>query len=125
MTDPIVKQALEIQPPDVKQQMDRARRALNAARPSSPEPIDSELEKACQEMESIFLNFLLKEMRNTINKSELISGGTAENIYTGMLDTELSKVMAERGGIGLSEILQDQLGKGLEKMPGQGKPALP
>ena len=112
MADPIIKQALEIQPPDVKQQLDRARRALTARPSSSAEPNDAELEKACQEMESIFLNFLLKEMRNTIHKSEFISGGTAENIYTGMLDAELSKIISERGGIGLSKILQDQLGKG-------------
>jgi flagellar protein FlgJ len=120
MTDPIVKQALEIQPLAVKQQMDRARRALKAAGPESSKPTDSELEKACQEMESIFLNYLLKEMRNTINKSGFINGGTAENIYVGMLDTELSKVISERGGIGLSKILQDQLAKGSEIEPGPG-----
>ena len=120
MADPIVKQALEIQPLDVKQQMDRARRALTAAGPQSAKPTDSELEKACQEMESIFLNFLLKEMRNTINKSGFINGGTAENIYTGMLDMELSKVISERGGIGLSKILHDQLAKDSEIEPGPG-----
>ena len=120
MTDPIVQQALEIQPLDVKQQMDRARRALTAARSESAKPTDSELEKACQEMESIFLNYLLKEMRNTINKSGLINGGTAENIYTGMLDTEMSKVISERGGIGLSKILQDQLAKESELEIGPG-----
>lgn len=120
MADPIIKQALEIQPLDVKHRMDQARRALSAARPASEAPTDSELEKACREMESIFLNFLLKEMRNTINKSGFISGGTAENIYTGMMDAEISKVIAERGGIGLSKILHDQLGKELAKEPDQG-----
>ena len=120
MTDPIVQQALEIQPLDVKQQMDRARRALTAAGSESAKPTDPELEKACQDMESIFLNYLLKEMRNTINKSGLINGGTAENIYTGMLDTEMSKVISERGGIGLSKILQDQLAKESELEIGPG-----
>ena len=120
MSDPIIKQALEISPLDVKQQLDRARRALTAKHPSSAEPHDAELEKACQQMESIFLHFLLKEMRNTINKSGFISGGTAENIYTGMLDTELSKIISERGGIGLSKILQDQLGKGSDIDSGPG-----
>ena len=111
MTDPVIKQALEVQPLDVKQRLDQARRALSVARRGSEEATDSELEKACQEMESIFMNFLLKEMRNTINKSGFIGGGTAESIYTGMLDAELSKVMAERGGIGLSAVLYEQLGK--------------
>lgn len=120
MADPVIKQALDVQPLDVRYRMDQARRALSAAHPASAAPSDSGLQKACQEMESIFLYLLIKEMRNTINKSGLISGGTAENIYTGMLDAELSKVMAERNGIGLSKILYDQLGKGLETQPDPG-----
>ena len=119
MSDPVIKQNLELQPLDIKHRMDQARRALSVERPATEAPTDSELEKACQEMESIFLNFLLKEMRSTINKSDFISGGTAEKIYTGMLDTELSKVIAERGGIGLSRILYDQLDKRLAKEPDQ------
>ena len=120
MTDAVIKQALEVQPLDVKQRLDQTRRALSVAGQGSEEATDSELEKACQEMESIFLNFLLKEMRNTINRSGFISGGTAENIYTGMLDAEISKVIAARGSIGLSKILYEQLGKDMEKKPDQG-----
>ena len=120
MSDSVIKQTLEIQPPDVKRRMDQVQRALSAERPASDAPTDAELEKACQEMESIFLNFLLKEMRNTINKSGFISGGTAENIYTGMLDAELSKVISARGGIGLSKILYEQLGQDTEDKPDQG-----
>jgi Rod binding domain-containing protein len=120
MTDPIIKQPLEVPPLDVKHRLDQMQRALSATPQESEAPTGSELEKACREMESIFLNFLLKEMRNTISKSGFISGGTAENIYTGMLDAELSKVISERGGMGLSKILYDQLVKGLEKEPHQG-----
>ncbi|MBW2411195.1 MAG: rod-binding protein [Deltaproteobacteria bacterium] len=120
MSDTVIKQTLEIQPPEVNHRMDQVRRVLSTERPAAEAPTDSELEKACQEMESIFLNFLLKEMRNTINKSGFISGGTAENIYTGMLDAEISKVIAARGSIGLSKILYEQLGKDMEKKPDQG-----
>ena len=120
MADPIIKQTVAVQPLDVKHRMDQARRALSAAHSGSGAPSDPELEQACREMESIFLDFLLKEMRNTIHKSGFINGGIAENIYTGMLDAELSKVIAERGAIGLSKILQDQLGKGSQKEPDQG-----
>ena len=120
MSDTVIKQTLEIQPPEVNHRMDQVRRVLSTERPAAEAPTDSELEKACQEMESIFLNFLLKEMRSTINKSGFISGGTAEKIYTGMLDTELSKVIAERGGIGLSRIMYDQLDKRPAKEPDQG-----
>ena len=120
MSDSAIKQILAVQPLDVKHRTDQARRALSAERPASEALTAAELENACQEMESIFLNFLLKEMRNTIAKSGFISGGTAENIYTGMLDAELSKVIAARGGIGLSKILYEQLGKDTENKPDQG-----
>ena len=120
MSDSVIKPTLEIQPPDVNRRMDQVQRALSAERPASDAPTDAELEKACQEMESIFLNFLLKEMRNTINKSGFISGGTAENIYTGMLDAEISKVISARGGIGLSKILYEQLGQDTEDKPDHG-----
>jgi Rod binding domain-containing protein len=120
MSDPIVKQSLQLPPQDLKQHVARAQHALGAARRSSTGPNDSELEKACQEMESIFLSFLLKEMRSTINKSGLNGGGTAETIYTGMLDAELSKLIAGRGGIGLAKILQEQLGRGLAKETNSG-----
>jgi flagellar protein FlgJ len=119
MSDSIMKQALEAQTLVVKHRMEQVRREITAAPSASEASSDSGLEKACQEVESIFLSLLLKEMRNTINKSGFISGGTAENIYTGMLDAEISKVIAERGGIGLSKILHDQLGKRLEKEPAQ------
>ncbi len=120
MPDAVIKQTPEIQPLEVKRRMDQVQRALSAERPASDVATDIELEKACQEMESIFLNFLLKEMRNTIKKSGFISGGTAENIYTGMLDAEISKVISARGGIGLSKILYEQLGQDREDKPDKG-----
>ena len=60
-------------------------------------------------MESLFLHYLLKEMRSTIDKSGFISGGRAEEIYTSMLDSEMAKEAARKGGIGLAELLLRQL----------------
>ena len=97
MTDPILKQTLPLQILNGTQQVDHVQRVLNAKRRLSSERMDSELEQACQDMESIFLNYLLKEMRATINRSGLVSGGTAEDIFTSMLDTEISKGMVQVG----------------------------
>jgi flagellar protein FlgJ len=102
-------------------QADRAQRTLTASIPSSSGKIDPKLQKACQEMESIFINYLLKEMRATIARSGFVSGGTAENIYTSMLDMEMSKGIAGNGGIGLSRILMDQLSGGSEKQDGHAR----
>jgi flagellar protein FlgJ len=71
---------------------------------------DSKLQATCREMESLFLTYLLKEMRATVDKSGFISGGKAEEIFTSMLDVELSKRMSDAGGIGLSSLLFRQLG---------------
>ena len=61
-------------------------------------------------MESLFIHHLFKEMRATIHKSGFISGGNAEEIYTSMLDAEMSAKISTRGGIGLTEMLLHQLG---------------
>ena len=71
---------------------------------------DPRLRAACVEMESLFVNYLLKEMRATVNKSGFISGGQAEEIFTSLLDVELSQKISASGGIGLSSILLEQLG---------------
>ncbi len=71
---------------------------------------DPRLNAACAEMESLFLSHLLKEMRATVEKSGFIDGGQAEEIFTTLLDVELSKKMSVAGGIGLANILFEQLG---------------
>jgi Rod binding domain-containing protein len=71
---------------------------------------DPKLRAACAEMESLFISHLLKEMRATVEKSGLIDGGQAEEIFTSLLDVEISKKMSAAGGIGLSAILLEQLG---------------
>jgi flagellar protein FlgJ len=60
-------------------------------------------------MESLFLSHLLKEMRATVEKSGFMDGGQAEEIFTSLLDVEISKKMSAAGGIGLASILLEQL----------------
>ena len=71
---------------------------------------NAEMRNVCRQMESLFIHHLLKEMRATIHQSGFISGGRAEEIYTSMLDAEMAIKISERGGIGLSEMLLQQLG---------------
>jgi flagellar protein FlgJ len=83
--------------------------AFKSLTPPKTGQSDPKLQAACQDMESLFLTYLLKEMRATINKSGFISGGKAEEIFTSLLDVELSKKMSDAGGIGLSSLLLRQL----------------
>jgi peptidoglycan hydrolase FlgJ len=72
---------------------------------------NAELKKACREFESVLTNEMLKSMRNTINKSDLLSGGEGEEIYQSLLDQELSKKMTGNGSNSLGEILYRQLSR--------------
>jgi len=84
-------------------------RALKSAQNHAGDRADPKLKAACTEMESLFINYLLKEMRATVDRSGFISGGRAEEIFTSMLDVELSRNISAAGGLGLSSILLEQL----------------
>jgi flagellar protein FlgJ len=64
------------------------------------------LDQAATEVEALFINEMLKVMRQS---TPSMSGkGLGADIYTGMFDTELSKVLAQRG-LGFKEPLVEQL----------------
>jgi flagellar protein FlgJ len=73
---------------------------------------DAQLEKACKDFESLFLNQLLQAMRKTIPKSkedEAEEGGYQKEMYESMLDSELAKSWSRSDGIGLANVLYQQL----------------
>ncbi|MDA8138550.1 MAG: rod-binding protein [Desulfobacteraceae bacterium] len=96
MADPIVK----VSPPIGA--MGKA--ALGAKKPNT-----EQLLKACQDFEAIFVQQMMQQMRQTVPQNGLFSGGRAEEIYTSMMDDELSKTFAQGRGLGLSEMLYRQL----------------
>jgi flagellar protein FlgJ len=79
-------------------------RQINASKTTDSQ--SSKISEVCKEFESLFLNYLLKEMRTTIPKSGLWEGGQTEQIYTSMFDENLSRELAQHGGIGLAQIIQ-------------------
>ena len=89
MADPLSLPKLPVNISEMVYSKERIQRALELnKRPKSNFQKDPELRDACQQMESLFIHHLLKEMRATIDKSGFISGGRAEEIYTSMLDAE-------------------------------------
>ena len=70
---------------------------------------EKQLEKACSEFESLFMNLVMKQMRKTVVKSGLIDGGMGEEFFTGMLDEEISRQASLRQGLGLKGALIEQL----------------
>lgn len=67
------------------------------------------LKDACDSFEALFMQQMLKQMRATVPKDGLFSGGSAEQMYSEMLDVELSKEMATSGGLGISRLLFEHM----------------
>ena len=75
----------------------------------------TDMNAACNAFESLFVNYLMKEMRETIPQNELFGGGSAEKIYTSMLDSEVAKHVSGNRGIGLSDMLMQQMLRNTQK----------
>ena len=73
------------------------------ARQSSPEA----LRAAAQQFEAVFMNMLLKSMRETTSQDGLFDSEQTK-LYTSMLDQQLAQGMASRG-IGLADLMVRQL----------------
>lgn len=69
---------------------------------------DTKLKKTCQDLEAVFLNIMMTNMRKTVDKSKLVDSSQEETM-TSMLDAEMTKDMAKAGGIGLADMLYHQL----------------
>jgi flagellar protein FlgJ len=79
--------------------LDKLRNAVN--------PRDrQQIKQSAEDFESLFLNIVLKSMRDTVQKSGLIDGGNAEDIYKSMLDDEYSKMMATQRKTGLANEIE-------------------
>lgn len=83
--------------------------ALNIRAEASSKEGPDGLKKALTDFESLFINEMLKVMRQTVIKSGLFHGGSGEDIYSSLFDAELSKVMASGEGMGLSKMLMREL----------------
>jgi len=83
--------------------------AVNTSKQNPNEGSDAELKKATEQFEALLLNMMIREMRETIPESKLFPESMAKEIYTGMLDEQIADSMSERGGIGISRMLFDQL----------------
>lgn len=72
---------------------------------------DEKLMEACREFESVFLSILLKESK-AVPKAGQFEGVRAGHLaFSDMLADELGKEMARAGGIGLAEVLYNELAR--------------
>ncbi|MBQ7738473.1 MAG: rod-binding protein [Desulfovibrionaceae bacterium] len=74
----------------------------------SPEAKEKRLREACEGFESIFIQNMWKEMRKTVNQTSFLHG-KEEQFWQDMYDQELAKKMTSAGGIGLANMMYQQL----------------
>ncbi len=75
------------------------------AREQSPEAI----RQVAKQFESLFVQMMLKSMRDTLPENELF-GSQSERMYRDMYDKQLSLNMSNGQGIGLRDVIERQLG---------------
>ncbi|MDR3175950.1 MAG: peptidoglycan DD-metalloendopeptidase family protein [Desulfovibrio sp.] len=71
------------------------------------------LREACEGFEAVFLQKMWEQMRKTVPKEGFLHSKDEET-YQSLFDVELCKKMASAGGIGLADMLYEQLAQQLE-----------
>jgi flagellar protein FlgJ len=92
---------------------------LRAQAKNSP---DQALKAAAQQFESVFLNMMLKSMREATPQDGIFDSEQTK-MFTGMLDQQLAQNMASRG-VGLADIMVKQLSRSMGGQVGDVKPAI-
>lgn len=67
-----------------------------------------QLQQVSRDFESIFLSYMLKQMRKTVPEDALFGSSTAKDIFYEMYDESMSKELAKAGGIGLAAMMYKQ-----------------
>lgn len=70
---------------------------------------DKKLRDTCKDFEAMYLNLMYTKMRETVPDNPLFGSSNGEKIIQSMMDTELTKQMANAGGVGLADMMYKQL----------------
>ncbi len=71
--------------------------------------IDKQFRDVAQMYEKQFLREMMKSMRSTVSESEFLPASQGEKIFKEQLDQEYVEKWGDRGGIGIADMIYDQL----------------
>ncbi len=91
-----------------KMEMDSLRKRLGDSTSEK-----EKLRESCEGFESIFIQKMWEQMRKNVSKEGYLHSKDEET-YQSMFDVELAKKMTSAGGIGLADMLYEQLSQKLE-----------
>ncbi len=83
-------------------------RGLDRLKTQSREAPEAALKTVAKQFEAVFMNTLLKSMRDALPNMDSLASNDA-NLYKGMLDQEFANRLADRG-IGIADVLVRKLG---------------
>jgi flagellar protein FlgJ len=99
---------------------------LESLRLQSKQSPDQAIRGAAQQFEQVFLNMMLKSMREATPQDGVFDSEQTK-MFTGMLDQQLSQTMSSGHGIGLADVMVRQLSRssmGADATPKADVPAL-
>ena len=101
MTDPIAiaSSGLAVDP-----------KALGNLRAQAGKDPQGALKDVAREFETLFLDMMMKSMR-TAAAGKSMFDNDATRTFTGLLDHEFARKLADQGGVGLADVLLKQLSK--------------
>ncbi|HJT23785.1 MAG TPA: rod-binding protein [bacterium] len=74
-----------------------------------PSHSEAELKSVAQNFESLFMEMLMKEMRNSVQKSNLLGNSRGMEFFESMYDEQLTQKLASSGGLGLGHMVYERL----------------
>ena len=83
-------------------------KALGSLRARAAKDPEGTLKEAARQFEMIFLDMMMKSMRKAA-PGESMFDSEATRTFTSVLDQELSRKLADQGGLGLADLLVKQL----------------
>jgi flagellar protein FlgJ len=83
--------------------------ALLAQANKAPDIDMSRIDETAKDFEAMFLSEMLKPMFETVKVNETFGGGKGEEIFSGFLRDEYSKMLSIQGGIGIAALVKEQL----------------
>jgi flagellar protein FlgJ len=96
-------------------------RSLDALKTDASKDPKGAVRQAATQFEALFMQMVLKSMRDSVPKSGMLEGSGAE-VYQGMLDTQFAQAMTGRPG-GLSELIAKQLMRAMKRDDGDADAA--
>ena len=93
---PINTSPVSIVDQQLNQQAEKGKKLQEKLESQTDDNIDEELQEAVNSFVSLFVEQMFGAMRDTVPEGGIIDGGYAEEVFTDMLDEEISEMGAEQ-----------------------------